>query len=54
MDSMMITVQVEVEVFFDERTKTAERAEVQTVGIPDAAHGWIKAAALDQFDRLFS
>lgn len=54
MDSMMITVQVEVEVFFDERTKTAERAEIQTMGVPDVAQGWIKAAALDQFDRRFS
>jgi hypothetical protein len=54
MDSMMLTVSVEVEVFFDERTKSAQRAEIQTMGIPKEAHGWVKAAALDQFDRLFS
>lgn len=51
MTSTMISVEIEVEVFYDESTKEPRTAVIQTVGIPIEAHGWIQATALDQYER---
>ncbi len=52
--SVMISVEIEVEVVFDEKTKEARTAVIQTADIPHEAHGWIKAAAIEQFERAMA
>lgn len=50
MNSTMVTVEIEVEVFHDKDLNPAS-AHIHTAGVPLAAHGWVKAAALDVFEE---